>query len=126
VTNSITDYQKNISELHNYIFSTLRYYRKNSNFSQVDIAKVIKVSYQQYQKYESGKDRLPAIYLHLILEKLQISYERFFSADATDKKNNYIKQQRLLENFINLGAREKEIITGMLKILSQKSNSSNL
>ncbi len=121
-----THTEENTSELHKYIFSTLKHYRKNSSFSQVDIAKVIKVSYQQYQKYESGKDRLPAVYLHLILEKLQISYEKFFTVDVVDKKNYDIKQQRLLENFINLGAREKEIITGMLKILSQKSNSSNL
>jgi transcriptional regulator with XRE-family HTH domain len=125
VTNDITDYQKNISELHKYIFSTLKHYRKNSNFSQNDIAKVIKVSYQQYQKYESGKDRLPAIYLHLILEKLQISYEKFFGTEANNITNVYLKQPYSIENFTNLGAREKEIITGMMKILSNK-NSSNL
>jgi transcriptional regulator with XRE-family HTH domain len=122
VTKNTTHTEKNTSELHRYIFSTLKYYRKNSSFSQTEIAKVIKVSYQQYQKYESGKDRLPAVYLHLILEKLQISYEKFFGAKATNKLNNLIKQPPLLENFINLGAREKEIITGMIKILSQKSN----
>jgi transcriptional regulator with XRE-family HTH domain len=125
VTNNITDYQKNISELHKYIFSTLKYYRKSSNFSQNDIAKVIKVSYQQYQKYESGKDRLPAIYLHLILEKLQISYEKFFGTEVNNITNVYLKQPHLIENFTSLGAREKEIITGMMKILSNK-NSSNL
>ena len=126
MTKNTTHYQKNISELHQYIFSTLRYYRKNSNFSQNDIAKVIKVSYQQYQKYESGKDRLPAIYLHLILEKLQISYEKFFGTEANNATNVYLKQSHSIENFTNLGTREKEIITGMIKILSQKSNSSNL
>ncbi|MFN5351232.1 MAG: helix-turn-helix domain-containing protein [Alphaproteobacteria bacterium] len=125
MTNNITDYQKNISELHKYIFSTLKYYRKSSNFSQNDIAKVIKVSYQQYQKYESGKDRLPAIYLHLILEKLQISYEKFFGTEVNNITNVYLKQPHLIENFTSLGAREKEIITGMMKILSNK-NSSNL
>lgn len=48
-----------------YIFlgSRIKSRRKELGFSQADVAKHLGISYQQMQKYESGKDKLRVLYL---------------------------------------------------------------
>lgn len=46
----------------------LRKIRKNHGLSQKEVAAIIGVTFQQYQKYESGENRIPANSLVIFCE----------------------------------------------------------
>jgi len=48
------------SPIDQHISARLRIFRKESGKSQSDLAKALGVSFQQVQKYESGKNRISA------------------------------------------------------------------
>lgn len=57
---------------------TLRALREAHNYSQEDIATRLGVSYQQVQKYESGKNRVSLEGLLILKELYNIDYEMLF------------------------------------------------
>lgn len=57
---------------------TLRALREAHNYSQEDIATRLGVSYQQIQKYESGKNRVSLEGLLILKELYNIDYEMLF------------------------------------------------
>lgn len=60
------------------IGQNLKSLRKIRKVSQIDLAEILGVSFQQVQKYERGVNRLPVDKLHTVKEKLNIPYEFFF------------------------------------------------
>lgn len=56
----------------------MRFARRARNLSQADVAEKIGVAYQQYQRYEVGKNRITAGRLALIANILELPIEWFF------------------------------------------------
>ncbi|QND46952.1 helix-turn-helix transcriptional regulator [Rhizobium lusitanum] len=56
----------------------IRILRIQSNLSQTDLGKGIGLSYQQMQKYETGKNRVSASMLYKMASYLRIPVARFF------------------------------------------------
>lgn len=61
----------------------LRALRKSAGLSLQDIADILRVSYQQVQKYEMGKNRLPAGSIAILCDVFGVSFEQFFINPAT-------------------------------------------
>ena len=55
-----------VSEESKVIGKNLRHLRKNSHLSQMDMARLLNVTFQQIQKYEQGQNRLPIEKLHFL------------------------------------------------------------
>ena len=56
----------------------LRNRRKLLGLTQIQMAAVCGVSFQQIQKYESGKSRLSAVHLWQLSQLLEVSVTYFF------------------------------------------------
>ena len=51
----------------------LKQFRQENKISQREIAETLKITQQQYQKYEVGKNELPIRYLVVICKEYKIS-----------------------------------------------------
>ena len=74
--NTFTPHQ--IGNIDRVIAARLREKRIAKGQSQVDIGKVIGVSHQQIQKYESGTNRLTASALFLLAKHFGVTIDSFF------------------------------------------------
>ena len=62
-----------------YNYEKLKFYRKQYGYTQEDISVYLGVPYQQYQKWESGKN-IPSVNILMQLAQLyEIKIENFFN-----------------------------------------------
>ena len=66
------------TEIERHIGKRIRQRRKSWNASQELIAEALGISYQQLQKYEAGKNRIPASMLYEIARLLDVQVTFFF------------------------------------------------
>jgi transcriptional regulator with XRE-family HTH domain len=69
---------KQVNGLDYFIGQHMRFHRKRCKMTQEDIAKKLNISFQQIQKYESGKSRISAKRLYDICEILNLDFGMFF------------------------------------------------
>lgn len=67
-----------VKDLDIVIGKNLLYYRIKSGLSQGDTGKAVNISFQQVQKYETGKNRIAASTLYALAEFLNISVNQFY------------------------------------------------
>jgi len=77
----------------------IRYYRKLNGCTLKELAKLLGVSAQQLQKYESGANRITSEKLTRIATHLNIPVGLFFEDDF--KTYNFDKQLKMLINNFN-------------------------
>lgn len=61
----------------------LKIRRVQMDLTQRELAELIDVSYQQIQKYETGKNRISCYSLHLFCQRLNVSFDYFFEGITT-------------------------------------------
>ena len=66
----------------------IKYLRRIKDLSQTDLAKHLDITFQQLQKYESGKNKVSIASLIKITEILQININVFFDTGFWDKMQN--------------------------------------
>ena len=71
-------------ELDDIIGRNLRALRKIRGFKQSDIARMIGVTFQQVQKYETGKNRITASKLKKISDFLEVEIDAFFAESVNE------------------------------------------
>lgn len=59
----------------------LKKLRNSKGVSQKEAGDILGVTYQQYQKYENGSNRISAEYLYILARELGFKMERFFTED---------------------------------------------
>ncbi len=67
-----------ITEADIQIGRNLRTMRESAKISQKDLARILGVTFQQLQKYETAKNRLPAAKLFTLGRFFEVPYENFF------------------------------------------------
>jgi DNA-binding XRE family transcriptional regulator len=67
-----------------YIGARMREQRLALNISQAQLGRELGVSFQQIQKYESGKNRVSAARLFVICKALNVSLSSMFEHDPLD------------------------------------------
>ncbi|CAA0121096.1 Uncharacterised protein [Halioglobus japonicus] len=70
---------RSIAEIDLIVGENIRKFRQARRVTQVELAAVIEVSFQQLQKYESGKNRTSAGKLYLISQFLDVPIAQFFT-----------------------------------------------
>lgn len=76
--NDMKKSKSRITEADIQIGRNLRAMRDFARISQKDLAKIVGVTFQQLQKYETGKNRLPAAKLFKLAHFFGVPYENFF------------------------------------------------
>lgn len=74
------------------IGQNLKLIRELNNLTQLELGEQLGVSYQQIQKYESGKNRIPMESLIEIRKRFDIPYDYFFEGLESKhiiQKNDY-------------------------------------
>ena len=69
-----------------YIYKRLRDLREDSDKKQEEIAKVLNISRQQYQLYESGKRELPMHHFIILARYYNVSLDYLAGLIETPKK----------------------------------------
>ena len=77
---------KNPSTIDRYIGARMRERRLALSISQAQLGKELGVSFQQIQKYESGKNRVSAARLFEICKALNVSLASMFERDPIRKR----------------------------------------
>lgn len=62
----------------------IRIMREAKGYSQKEIGKILKISFQQIQKYEAGSNRVPAEKLFLLQRLYGVPFSRFFDGLNAD------------------------------------------
>ena len=68
------------------------------NFKQEDLATAIDITFQQIQKYETGKNRIAASTLHDLAMALQISPQDFYAGAHNTTDDNGEEMKIFAEN----------------------------
>lgn len=82
---------------------TIRLARAAAGKTQADLADQLNVSSQQFQKYESGTNRIPVQELAFVSDFLEVPIEQFFSQTGSRASNSPLKS--LMEEL-----RDKEVM----------------
>ncbi|NTF82989.1 helix-turn-helix domain-containing protein [Rhizobium rhizogenes] len=112
----------------------LRILRIHSNLSQTELGHEVGLSYQQVQKYESGKNRISASMLYVIASRLNVPVNRFFDGlppsesevtdgivPEVDERIAYIataEGRRFVEEILRLPPRLRTRILAVIKVLA--------
>lgn len=99
---------------------TLRRLRSHRGLSQKDVAKILSVSFQQIQKYETGQNRLPIEKLLVLKHLYAIPLDNFFvdSAPSWDAPYDGIYYEGIHRRLGSLkNPQEKDKIYRILDIL---------
>ncbi len=65
-------------QVHRYIGEQLRKHRMQAGLSQEDLGNELQVTFQQYQKYEQGKNRISPGNLYILAHVLQVPIASLF------------------------------------------------
>ncbi len=74
---------RSASAIDRYIGARIREQRLALNMSQEQLGRKLGVSFQQIQKYESGRNRVSAARLFVICKALNVSLSSMFERDPT-------------------------------------------
>ena len=102
----------------------VRYYRMIRGITQAQLAKQIKVSFQQLQKYERGENRMTLGILHSIASRLGIPVEDFFDESDDFVRLNGKQTQRysaLLEHFTKLNNYQQQALITYLRAMTKEN-----
>lgn len=107
-----------------FIGKLIKRFRQQKGLSQMGLAELIGVSYQQVQKYESGKSSISIERLLDIAEALDIPVSRFFPSERellSEEESSYgeltEEEKRLLEFFRSI--KDRNIRKAILRILEE-------
>lgn len=70
----------------NYLYKNLRKYREINNFTQVDIAYILRIRQEQYSKYELGKREIPVYHLITLSMIYKVSVDELLGINKNTNK----------------------------------------
>jgi transcriptional regulator with XRE-family HTH domain len=105
----------------------IRRYRLKAGLSQMRLAELLGVTYQQIQKYESGKSGISVERLLQIADALSVPVTRFFPSEKeviSEWEEPYgeltTEEKRLVELFRKLGKRSRKALLELLEEINKK------
>lgn len=115
---------KSEDEPYQQIGLNLKNLRKNVGLTQGELGKILGVSFQQVQKYETGANRIPALQLYILQQTFHVPFDAFFEKVEPPLPGYRIKPQEALNNRIRTICDNKTAmrVSRMLDILLEKVN----
>jgi len=107
------------SSIESAVGEKVRFYRITAGMKQRDLAKILGISYQQVQKYETGKDKISIGRLHNISAALDVPVMSFIdSSEVADLSHNR-QTLRLMGYFSKVeDERTRQLIVDVVKVLA--------
>lgn len=105
------------------IGAVVRDARVRAGLTQTDLARLIGVTFQQVQKYESGTNRLPASAYPILFEELGLSPQALFGAGDTDEHTRPPRSRSAIELdmlFERLGPTRKTLLLQVARELARR------
>ncbi len=96
-----------VSNMTKIIGQNLRALRVSNSVTQKEISKILHVTYQQVQKYESGKNRLSAEDLFILKEYFGVSFEVFYDGIKTSHTTKTTEMIDNISKIKDTGTRQK-------------------
>ena len=100
--------------------------RKELGLSQEHLAEILDVSYQQVQRYESGRNKLDAEKLQIVAQALQVPVSYFFGKGAgivAEQPEPYFspEEAKLLKYFRRITDRDaRSAVINMARLLQKR------
>lgn len=101
----------------------IRFFRIASGMKQKDLAALLGISYQQIQKYETGRDKVNIDRLFEIAEIFNVPILSFLDlSDQEDTSLSHNRQTLSLMHYFSLISDKKtsQLVVDIVKILSEK------
>lgn len=96
--------------------------RKSKGLSQTEVAKLVKLTFQQIQKYEKASNRISASVLYKLADGMQVSVMDFFRGlDPTDSQPISPTEKIQLEQAFK-GIQSENLRTTFLKLAREIGN----
>ena len=112
------------SSIESAVGEKVRFYRITAGMKQRDLAKILGISYQQVQKYETGKDKISISRLHDISDALEIPLMSFIGEGEVADISHSRQTLRLMEYFSAISdERSRQLVVDVVKSLAEKSAS---
>lgn len=111
-----TEVQQKIHLLEGRISTRLRLFRKLRGYSQTQMAEVLGCTFQQYQKYELGQNRISPARLIVASEALQVSLMAFVGEEEAiaETAPPLAHYDPLLAKLLLLPAKKQELVLTVL------------
>jgi transcriptional regulator with XRE-family HTH domain len=94
--------KKGANPIDRHVGTRLRMQRMVRGLSQTELGEAVGVTFQQIQKYESGKNRVSASRLQQIADVLKVAPDFFFEATHTKKaRDSGSSETILIDEFIS-------------------------
>lgn len=111
----------NSNAINNLIGNNIRAIRKTKNLSQTQVANNLGVSYQQLQKYETGKNSLSSFRIYQIAQFFDIGLDDIFSGVPKNENNKPNIPETILKESVLKDPKIKEIIHLLSQIEDDQS-----
>lgn len=81
------------SKIEEHVGKKIKLFRQMLGMSQANVAKYLDITFQQFQKYETGKNRIPISKLMKLAEifgiNVSVFFENSFNVQFDDRSNSY-------------------------------------
>ena len=111
--------QDELQSLDQQIGQRLRYFRQLSGISQRDLGARIGCSFQQVQKYESGKNRISAPRLVMVSRALGVSSEVLVASGQQAAESKDAFENPLLKDIASLPPKKQKIVQKLISVLKE-------
>ena len=101
----------------------LRALRIVAGIKQTELSEVLGISYQQIQKYETGKDKISIARLYAVAEAFKVPVTAFFETDAERQEPLAHNRQALtlMRYFDRIpDDRQRQLIVDVVKSMAEK------
>ena len=108
-----------LQSLDQQIGQRLRYFRQLSGISQRELGSRIGCSFQQVQKYESGKNRISAPRLMLASGALGVATDVFMTEAGQAAETKEVLKNPLLKEIADLPPKKQKIVQKLISVLKE-------
>jgi transcriptional regulator with XRE-family HTH domain len=111
-----------IKQLRQTIGKNIRCLRTGSGMTQSDVSRHLNITYQQFQKYESGKSDITAGKLVILARLFEVNLSDFFKKSKSDFEIKYQTFDfEFFKNFMTLPINERQAYKNLISVRSQNT-----
>lgn len=107
--------------MNKFIGENLRLVRQHKGLTQKKVGEILDLTFQQIQKYEAGRDRLPAASVKILSDALNVPIGAFYGeVDEVPRWNT--KAMHRVREFMEISEEGQKALLKAYKAISEKDN----
>lgn len=97
-----------------FIAQKLQELRISQGLTRKDFVKILDITQQQLQKYESGKNRISPGYIKILCDYFGLSSEYFFNTENNNNNPIIDKHRKLFKIFQSLNKPQQNVVSNLI------------